>query len=304
MKLLEVLQNKNLINLKMRLKIKIVLISGIFSLILVFSCKRDTKHNEEVLVEAYGEKFTKEDLVKILPLHLSEQDSAEYVNLIIQNWLIERVLFNEAKSKLADTTSIHKKVEEYRKKLYVHSYQEEVLFKNLNTKVTEAEIEEYYNKHLNDYVLNNTYVKAFYLTMNASVSSYYEVLQTVSKSSLKDEKKLKEYCIGAEREVFFVKEWIELNELFGLINYSGNFSHTDLVFNNVLDFISGDKRYIVKFDEYVLRGQIMPLEIARPIIYKNIIKKRKESELKRITDELIKNAQKSGEINIYYDSEN
>ncbi|HOK38787.1 MAG TPA: hypothetical protein PLC87_08995 [Bacteroidales bacterium] len=283
---------------------KIILFLVIISIVAI-SCKKSSKTEDaEILVEAYGDVLTRNQLNAAIPKNLSTEDSTAFAKMYIENWLAERLIFNFAKEKIKDTIEIHKKVEDYRRSLYVSKYEKDFIYSQVDEKVSVEEIEKYYNNHLNDYVLSNTYVKAFYLTMNADINVYYEVLNKVSTSGLKDKKALIEYCIGADREVFFFEEFIELREFLSIINYKGNFDDVDLLSRNVLDFVVDKKRYIVKFDEYFLKGQIMPLELAKPLIYKTIINKRRETERTKFVSELMNNAKELGKIKYYYDKKN
>ncbi|MEJ5266340.1 MAG: hypothetical protein WHW07_00855 [Bacteroidales bacterium] len=283
---------------------KIILFLVIISIVAI-SCKKSSKTEDaEILVEAYGDVLTRNQLNAAIPKNLSTKDSTAFAKMYIENWLAERLIFNFAKEKIKDTIEIHKKVEDYRRSLYVSKYEKDFIYSQVDEKVSVEEIEKYYNNHLNDYVLSNTYVKAFYLTMNADINVYYKVLNKVSTSGLKDKKALIEYCVGADREVFFFEEFIELREFLSIINYKGNFDDADLLSRNVLDFVVDKKRYIVKFDEYYIKGQVMPFELAKPLIYKKIINKRRETERTKFVSELMNNAKELGKIKYYYDKKN
>jgi len=95
-----------------------------------------------------------------------------------------------------------------------------------------------------------------------------------------------------------------LREFLSIINYKGNFDDVDLLSRNVLDFVVDKKRYIVKFDEYYIKGQVMPFELAKPLIYKKIINKRRETERTKFVSELMNNAKELGKIKYYYDKKN
>jgi hypothetical protein len=283
---------------------KIILFLVIISIVAI-SCKKSSKTEDaEILVEAYGDVLTRNQLNAAIPKNLSTKDSTAFAKMYIENWLAERLIFNFAKEKIKDTIEIHIKDEDYRRSLYGSKYEKDFIYSQVDEKVSVEEIEKYYNNHLNDYVLSNTYVKAFYLTMNADINVYYEVLNKVSTSGLKDKKALIEYCVGADREVFFFEEFIELREFLSIINYKGNFDDADLLSRNVLDFVVDKKRYIVKFDEYYIKGQVMPFELAKPLIYKKIINKRRETERTKFVSELMNNAKELGKIKYYYDKKN
>lgn len=258
--------------------------------------KDAAKGEKDVLVSLNDEKLYLQDVIKLIPLNCLSEDSATFVNDYIYSWVSERLLYEDAKNKLNDTSLIVKKINDYRRQLYIYYYKENLIYSDINTEVSVEEINEYYNKHLDDYVLETTYVKAHYLTMDAKVLTHSDEWEKIQNTSIVDEKLLKDYCVGTGRRVYFIEEWTEIRDFLDIINYSGEFSEYNIGNSNGLDYINGDLRYIVKIDEFRTKGDYMPIELISPQITQILINKKKEEKITQVKKELIENAKKEGTL--------
>lgn len=279
------------------MKVKGLFYILIFALAL-FSCKSkpNAGTDSEILATVKEENLYKKDVVALMPDFQTKEDSLAFVKDYIDTWVAERLLYAEAKIRIQDTTNIVKKINDYRRQLYIHYYKESVVFADINNSVSQEEIEEYYNKNLSEYVLATSYVKAHYMTMDAKVNAYSDEFETLSRSKAEDKKLLKDYCLGTGRKVYFVEEWTEIRNFLDLINYSGEFSESALGNRNVLDYINGDLRYLVKIDEYRTKGEYLPLELAIPQITQIIVNKRKEDKLNQVKKDLRTKAENDGSL--------
>lgn len=279
------------------MKIKRFLYILIFALAL-FSCKSkpSAESDGEIVATVYDENLYKKDIVASMPVFLSAEDSVAFVKDYVDSWIAERLLYAEAKIRIQDSTNIVKKINEYRRQLYIHYYKESVVYVDIKNDVSREEIEEYYNKNLSEYVLATSYVKSHYMTMDAKVTTYSDEFETLSRSKAEDKKILKDYCLGTGRKVYFVEEWTEIRNFLDLINYSGEFSEAELGNRNVLDYINGDLRYLVKIDDYRVKGDYLPLELAIPEITQIIVNKRKEDKINQVKKDLRTKAENDGSL--------
>ncbi len=265
---------------------------------LLFSCggSSDSAIEKDVLAVYDGEKLYIQDVIKVFPKFENAEDSIAFVKDYVDSWLADKVLYSEAKKALTDTALIVSKINNYRQQLYVYYYKERVIFADIKTEVTKEEIEAYYNKHLTDYVLATSYVKAHYLTMDADVDTYSDEWEKLRNSNAVDKKALKDYCIGTSRKVYYIEEWTEIRNFLDIINYSGEFQESSLGGQNVLDYKNGDLRYLVKIDEYRTVGDYLPVEMAIPEITQIIINNRKEEKLVQVKKELMTSALSEGTV--------
>lgn len=277
-------------------KTSIFLLFALFAMIVSCKSKSENINDKDVVAVVNGNKLYKQELINVMPVFQSVEDSLSFVTNYIDSWIAEKLLFAEAKVRVKDTVTIVQKINDYRQQLYIHYYKESVVYSNLKNSVSNEEIEEYYNKHLSDYVLATSYVKAHYLTMDSKVSTYSDEWETISRSKVEDKKMMKDYCIGTGRKVYYIEDWTEIRNFLDLINYSGEFVENELGSRNLLDYINGNLRYLVKIDEYRIKGDYLPMELAIPEITQIIINKRKENTLNQVKKDLRTKAEKDGSL--------
>lgn len=273
----------------------------IILLFFAYSCKnkQPVKVQKDAIATVNGESLYQKDIVKILPKNISSEDSAQMISEYIRSWISNKLLYAEARKVLTDTTVIEEKIKLYREQLYIYYYTENFVFNNINYKLTEEEIEDYYNKHLQDYVLAKTYVKAHYMTMDSEVYTYYMERDKLFNSSLEDKEDLEDFCIGTGRKVYFYENWTELGEFLDDVK-KFDFDPTELLFKSTFEFVHEKTRYLIKFDDYKTIGDYMPLEIAKPEIAEILINRKKNEEIIKKQNQLIEQGLESGDVILKY----
>lgn len=266
----------------------IALILILFSFF-AFSCSSDTGEQKEEPIAIVGsDVLLPSELAKAIYPYKDAADSAKRAKEYVKSWLLERVLYREAQQLLQDTSTISAKIENYRRQLYIQEYCERYVYSNVNMKVTEKEVATYYDKHLNDYVINTSFIKAHYITISAKQAKYYDIFDKLRKSSLDDSQELSDYCAGNNRSVYFVNDWVEAQDFLKLVNYGRNIPPEELRGLSTMDFVHDTLRYLVKIDECIVPGDLLPLELAKPKIIQIIMNKRRHDKYVQACDELLR----------------
>lgn len=267
---------------------------------LLFSCnkKSDAPVEEKYVASIGHEKLYEKELMRAIGPYANASDSAMLADKYIDDWLTERVMYNEAMKIMTDTAEISKKISQYRRQLYSHEYCNKYIYSNVNMNITEKEITDYYDKHLNEYVISTTYVKAHYMTISPKITRYYEIYEKLRKSDLDSEQELGDYCDGPDKAVYFVKDWVELSDFLKLIDYKGTIEPYELKYKNTLDYIRDTLHYLVKIDDYVVPGDLLPIELAKPQIIQIIMNKRRHDKYLQGKKELLNKYKSDGTITI------
>ena len=265
---------------------------------LLFSCnKKSDSIVEEKYVASIGhEKLYEKELMQAIGIYADAADSAKLADKYIDDWLTERVMYNEAMKLMTDTAEISKKILQYRRQLYSHEYCNKYIYSNVNINITEKEINDYYDKHLNEYVINTTYVKAHYMTISPKIVRYYEIYEKLRKSDLDSEQELGDYCDSPDKAVYFVKDWVEFSDFLKLIDYSGTIEPYELKYKNTLDYVRDTLHYLVKIDDYLVPGDLLPIELAKPKIIQIIMNKRRHDKYIQAKQDLLRKYKPNGEI--------
>ena len=121
---------------------------GLFILLFCGACKEQHDHGGRTpLVELDGNFLYYEDLQTVLPADLSKDDSLLFAEHYIRNWAEDVLLYEKAQSNIPNSGEIDKLVENYRKALIMHTYQQELINQTLSEEISETELTDYYEKH-------------------------------------------------------------------------------------------------------------------------------------------------------------
>ena len=84
----------------------------------------EARFGNDVVAEAYGDVLTWDSLAQQVPDDLNLEDSAAFAERVLDRWLREQVLVNEARTQLRDElASIEQALEVYRRSLLINTYE-------------------------------------------------------------------------------------------------------------------------------------------------------------------------------------
>ena len=117
------------------------------------TCQKNTENKGEVVASVYGKNLYKSDLEDIVYDGISYNDSVLRAKVYVDKWVRNQLLLRQAENNLKPSQlDFSKRLEEYRNSLVINEYETELIKQNLDTKVTEDQIYEYYkNKKVLDY---------------------------------------------------------------------------------------------------------------------------------------------------------
>ena len=125
-----------------------IIFLGILSILFCVACSEQHDHKGKTpLVELDGNFLYREDLQSALPARLSKDDSLLFAEHYIRNWVEDILLYEKAQSNIPDNGEIEKLVENYRKALIMHTYQQALIHQRLSNEISEGELTDYYEKN-------------------------------------------------------------------------------------------------------------------------------------------------------------
>ena len=121
---------------------------GLLIFLLCAACSEQHDHKGWTpLVELDGNFLYREDLQSVLPAGLSKDDSLLFAEHYIRNWVEDILLYDKAQSNIPNNGEIDKLVENYRKALIMHTYQQALIHQRLSEEISEQDLTEYYEKN-------------------------------------------------------------------------------------------------------------------------------------------------------------
>ena len=109
---------------------------GLLIFLLCAACSERHDHKGRTpLVELDGNFLYREDLQSVLPAGLSKDDSLLFAEHYIRNWVEDILLYDKAQSNIPNNGEIDKLVENYRKALIMHTYQQALIHQRLSEEI-------------------------------------------------------------------------------------------------------------------------------------------------------------------------
>lgn len=274
------------------------------SVIFLACCKNrtsNTKFTDKPLVEVEGNYLFRYQIEQIIPPNVNKKDSEELANNFIKNWATNVLMYERAKQNIEDISEIEKLVEEYRKTLIIHAYQQKLIQQRLSTDISEEEIKSFYEKFGNQIVLNESYVKGLLLVVPISAPQLNEVRKWVQQPTVKSLENIEKYRLkNAISYEYFMNKWVPFLEILKKIPLELTRTPAEFLSANVFVETSDSTQiYLLKIQEYLNQGDKKPYELAKEEI-KDILRHQQEVALiKQFENDLYNDALTKKKIIFY-----
>lgn len=229
------------------------------------------------------------------------KDSVYNAKKSIENWAVEALFYQEAVEKLnEDELNIEKQVELYKKSLVNYVYQTKLIEANLDTTISKAEIEQYYNEHRDNFILKENIIKVNYFKIPLKVPALVKIKKLLGSSNAKDKEQLKALCIQ-NAENFFMNDstWLFLDDIKKEIPALRDQPDFNLSTGKVVEFTDEQYYYYLKVKDVKVKNGLSPINFETQNIRKFIINVRKTRLITDYKKTLLEKAKADKKFTIY-----
>ena len=243
-------------------------------------------------------KLFKEDLKNVFPQNISKEDSIVLVNSFINDWAIKQLLLNKAESNnsLEDINEMNDLVNDYRESLLINNYKEMLIKQQLDTVISDAEIEYFYSKSKGNFRLNEELVKIKYLHFNHKVVSKKEFLKLFKSDEIEDLEALEKQQLSFKYYQFNDSVWTQLDKVLLKLPFS---KENLLKKTKLLQKQDSIGLYLAAIKDVLVRNDTAPLSYIKPTIKQMILHKRKIELIRDIEKIIVKDATKNNNFKVY-----
>ena len=268
--------------------------------VVAFSCRTEQADEREVIAKTKTQVLYKDDVLDALPISLSPEDSITFVKSFVENSLHFTLLYEVADNNVSDNdSSLAKRVDLFRKELYINAYEQMFLQQKLDTLIPQKEIDEYYELHKNEYLLEHSVVKpifiVFPLTKEREIA---EVEKLFFPKKEIDLDALKDFCFQHCQKFSFANQWVDLNALKQELPFEVR--NEAFPVGKSLKFEDTANVFFVKIEEQRGAGNRMPIELAHDKIAKTILQSRKVEMLKNMREKVFQDATRKKQYEVFY----
>lgn len=274
-------------------------------LLVVFSCNKfNTETQSNTVAKVHDSYLYEDDLLGFnFPEELSEKDSISILMRFIDDWATKQLLVHEAKKNMPEKQQqvYEKLVEDYRLNLFTDAFKNGYVTKNLNSVITPQEIEAYYNRYKINFASNKTLVKVRFIEYPNNYKNTSATKKSFSRFNEEDQEEL-EKSKASFRKIFLNEnnDWISFDSLKIQIPSIGKLNKNKILHKNkLIQYKEGNSKFFIKFTDILKIGTPSPLPYVEETIKQIILNKRKLALKKQLEIEILEDAKKNENYQIY-----
>lgn len=273
----------------------------IIFVVLLSACKEkasETPSNYPVL-EVAGKFLYKDEIDKIIPPDASVIDSADIADRYIRKWVTDVLMYDNARRNITRMSEIDKLVEEYKKSLIIHEYEQALVSQRVNEKISEQELLAFYDKYKSQMILEDNLIKGMLLILPIDAPQLNDVYSWVRTGDIPSLEKIEKYSLKNAISFDYFNNWTPFTDIV---------RKTPFVVENSKSFVNGTrfvevkdstKLYLLRITEIIPIGEYEPYELAKERISNTILNKKKSDFIIEFEKSIYNDALQQGEINFF-----
>ena len=254
----------------------------------------DKKQQSGAAVDVNGHYLYRSTLDS-LTLGLSSEDSMRVVQQYVSQWAKDILMYEEAKSH--SNSAIEALVEDYRRTLYVHAYEEYLVDRRMPKTVADSTVLQVYEQMPDRFKLDESILKGMIVVVPNDAPNIAKLRGWLGKVEL-DKVEKYAYQNASGYELFFDK-WLTTTDIISSMPISRADLESALKSKNQIEVSDTLKTYILQLTDKHLMGEKMPLEYARPEIEKIVLNERQVEFLQKERERLYNEAIQDKKIQFY-----
>ena len=265
------------------------------------ACKKVYDHKGKTpLVEVDGNFLYKEDVRRVLPMGLSKDDSVLFVEHYVRSWAEDILLYEKAKANIPDSVDVDKLVENYRRALIMHLYQQQLIAQQLASEVGEREIAGYYEKNKEVFKVERPLIKGLFIKVPLTAPKLNSVRRWYKSQKQEAVDNLEKYSLqNAVKYEYFYDRWVAASDVMNMI---------PLKVENVGKYIGAHRQielkdttfcYFLNVSDFLDVGAEEPYEIARQKVKDLLVNQKRVRFMEEVKNDLYQRAVKRDGI-VYY----
>lgn len=263
----------------------------------LLSACNNTADMSPLVARVYGYELRMDDLAGLVGEGVSGDDSAAIVDNYVDQWVRQKVMLAKAEKNVKEDFS--RQLDEYRNSLLTYAYEQQIVEQLMDTTVTDAQIEEYYESHAGQFLLKNSIVKAVYVAAPLKNTADAKLKSLVYKSNFRDEDVVEMQSLATKvggTGSYDADTWMPFYSLQGVVPITTYNENLYLKQNRSVVLADDSLRWYLRILDYKISDEISPLELQRENIRAIILNHRKIDILNRLQADLLKEAEDGGHI--------
>lgn len=269
--------------------------------LLVTNNEEQQAQTDEIVAKAGESVLLRSDIEELIGTASTFEDSSKLADNYVKNWIKKELLLQEASNNVnIDQSEIEKKVSDYRYTLLSFEYQRLYIQQNLDTAVSDQEIEEYYNENKENFGLRQNIFKGKFIKLNKEAPKKSDVRRWMKSLRPESHESLKDYAFQYANNYSLDTTWVKFEEITRASPFSTLTNKVQFLRRtNYAEEADSLYLYLLKIDEYKLSEEISPLTFVENDIRNIILNSRKVALAKGLENEIFERAKENEDYTIY-----
>ena len=277
------------------MKNKLLYISILLFCAVLSGCQWFEQKRMTGVAVALNGQYLYQSTLDSLSFGLSSEDSARVVKQYVKQWAKDILVYDKAKGAVDKT--IEALVEDYRRSLYVHAYEQELVERRMPKQVADSVVEQIYAAHPEKFELRESIAKGVLIVVPNGAPNMKKLrgwLTDLSEENLENiEKFAYNYAVGYE---LFTDQWRTAQQLLLTMPFEQDELDRLLRSKQQIELQDSLSTYILQVTDKRMAGEPMPIEYARPEIEKAVLSQRRVLFLQKERERLYEDAIKYNKI--------
>ena len=234
----------------------------------------------------------------VIPKGLAYEDSVRLAKSYINTWALDQVFLSIAEQQLSKSEKdVTRELEDYRTSLLKFRYEQLYVNERLDTAVSDDKVEEYYQAHMDKFILRRPLVKARFLKISAESPTLKELKKKMSSEEVNDlfEADSLAYSSALKFEIW-QNNWVDI----ALVASELGMDYTSVLASRKGKWVERTDTTgimtVAYISEIISEGHTAPIEYSTPSIKDMIISARKQQLVSTLERDLLNEARENGQF--------
>jgi hypothetical protein len=262
-------------------------------LLFAAGCDFFSKQEERVVIaKVRDSQLYLDELTSVMPAGLNPTDSLNFANGFIQNWATQTLLLQKAELNLSESEkNVSAQLEEYRRSLIIYKYQRQLVGQLLDTVITEAQIQEYYDNNKDNFELQDNIARALLVKLDIGSKDVEKVRKLCRSDKQEDRDELQEFCMQHARSFHLNDQtWIPFGELMAQLPPTAYLNLNYFHAYNYAHVQDSAAHYLLDVKEIKYKNSVSPIEFEKQNIRNILLNQRKLELIRKLEKDILDEA--------------
>lgn len=263
--------------------------------------KTESKEGSRLLARVHNKSLYLSELEGMFPQFATSEDSLLVIRAFTDRWVREAILLHEAEKNLPAGLNIDKLVRDYRASLVRSNYERVLVEQLLDSTVTQAELQAFYDQHKEQYQLETPIMRCHFLKVPLPVPDADRLRKLWGSKRAADTRQLKQYGEQYAKVALLDDSlWYSIDEV-GRLLPKGTITSENLNAKQEFTLQDGEFQYYFRLFDRKNRQDIAPLGYIQEQARKVILHVRKQQLLEDVKQDMYDQELRRNNIEIFID---